>query len=482
MGTATAPSYFKGYGDHVASFAERWIVQTKGRWAGQPLTLEGWQRDTLDELYLLRTTPDGGREFVYREALVGIARKNGKSTFSSAIALYGLIASGENAPEVYAAAAATDQARVVFDQARRFIEGSPRLQDWLKPYRNVIECKANGGIFRVLSSDAPLQHGLNPSLVVIDELHAHKNAELYYALTTGQLARENPLVVSITTAGFDRESILWQVYEHGRRLRAEGREREERFLFRWWQAPDDCKLDDEAAWRAANPSTWIDLEDLRRERGRLPEHIFRRLHLNQWTESEETWLTEGMWAACRESGARIPDGARGVVLGVDAALRYDSAAVNAVWRRPDGKVIVESTVIDPPTGRDLDMAVLENVVRDCARKWRVAHVAYDRMMFVRSAQMLEDEGLPMLEFPQTNERMAPASARLYDAIAQREIVHNGDQTLARHVAAGAAVDTERGWRLTKRKARQRVDALIALVMAHEVLATVPARRAGVHFF
>ena len=178
-------------GPRVAGFAAKYIRQTKGRWAGLPLRLEPWQTELCDDLF---EVDEQGR-LVYREALVGVARKNGKSSLGSAIALYMLVAAGENAPEVYAAAASKEQARIVFDQAREFVNGSPRLADMLKPMRNVITCPANQGVFRVLASDAPLQHGLNPSGVVIDELWAHKDPELYYALTTGSLARENPLVV-----------------------------------------------------------------------------------------------------------------------------------------------------------------------------------------------------------------------------------------------------------------------------------------------
>src|SRR3954471_2313181 len=215
MATEAAPlptrDYYAGDGAQVRQFMEGWILQTKGRWAGKPLVLEQWERDVVDELYLLRDRDDeNGMEMVYREALIGIARKNGKSTLGSGIALHGLLAAGETAPEVYAAAGSGEQARIVFGQAQKFVESSPKLRDWLKVYRNVISCEANGGVFKVLAADGPLQHGLNPSTVVIDELWAHKNPELYYALTTGQGARENPLVVVITTAGWDRKSVCFQ--------------------------------------------------------------------------------------------------------------------------------------------------------------------------------------------------------------------------------------------------------------------------------
>jgi phage terminase large subunit-like protein len=285
-------TYFTGVGEEVAKFAAEYIIQTKGRWAGQPLVFEPWQRALLDELFLV----DANGDYIYREALIGVARKNGKSCLASALALYMLTASGEAGAEVYSAAASRDQARVVFDQARAFVEASPGLQDFLKPMRSAIVCESTGGIYRALSAEGALQHGLNPHCVIMDELWAFttpSQVELYYALTTGQLARENPLIVSITTAGYDPDSICGKVYERGRSLKTTEEQRAARFLFSWHQAPDGCDLDDEQAWRQANPASWIALDDLRHERKRLPEHVYRRLHLNEWTASEEAWLPEG---------------------------------------------------------------------------------------------------------------------------------------------------------------------------------------------
>jgi phage terminase large subunit-like protein len=462
-------------GRKVTAFAERFIRQTKGRWAGQPLRLEGWERGLLDELYI----QDELGQMVYREALIGVARKNGKSTLAAAIALYGLIAAGEEGPEVYSAAASKDQARVVFDQAKAFVEASPMLRDWLKPMRNVITCPANGGVYRVLSSEGALQHGLNPSVVVIDELHAHPSAELYYALTTGQLARLSPLVVSITTAGFDLESICHEVYARGLELEKRGglaAMRAARFLFRWHQARADADIDDVESWRDANPSSWIDLDDLRLERDRLPEHVFRRLHLNQWTAAEDAWLPTGAWERC-EGDAAIPPGAP-VTLGVDLGLKHDLAAIAIVYLDPAGKAIVRAQVYVPPDdGSSLSIAKIEQGLRDLARAYDVQRVMYDPWRFERSAQLLGDEGMLMIEHPMTNERTAPASERLYEAIVSGKLEHDGDLTLSAHVAAGATVDTERGWRLSKRNARQKSDALFALLVAFNGAVTAePVKR------
>lgn len=359
---------YTGIGERVADFAARYIVQTKGRWAGKPLTLEPWQRAFLDELFLVG---EQGRR-VYREALLGTPRKNGKSTLAALIALYGLM-EGEPGAEVYSAAASKDQARVVFGQAREFVDASPLLRDWLRPMRSAIVCEQTGGVYRVLSSDGPLQHGLNPSVVVMDELWAHTEPELYFALTTGQLAREDPLVVSITTAGYDRDSILWQVFERARELasQGDGAMRRERFLLRWFTAPEGARVDDPEAWAAANPSSWIDHDDLAREARRLPEPVFRRLHLNQWTETEGAWVSAEDWDACR--GEVRLDEATELFIGVDIGLKRDSTGiVETGW--VDGTLHARATIMTPKPGHPVAVADVREALAALAGE-RVREIA-----------------------------------------------------------------------------------------------------------
>lgn len=478
------PTYYGGYGAEVAAFMEGWIIQTKGRWAGKPIVLEQWQKTWLDEAFLERSTPSGNIELVYREAMLGIARKNGKSTLSSGIALHGLLASGENAPEVYAAAAATEQARIVFDQAKKFIEASPKLLDFLKPYRSVIECKANGGIFRVLSADGPLQHGLNPSLVVIDELWAHKNPELYYALTTGQGARENPLIVDVTTAGFDRKSVCFHVFQHGERLQRAGIQamRDERFFFQWFASSPGAEIEDRREWMAANPSSWIDIDGLERERKRLPPNVFRRLHMNQWTEVEDAWITPAAWDACQ--GMPVFDPALPCYLAVDVGIKRDSAAL--LWVQWQGDTLHVGHLILKPEEQHAGFGVSDvrgHVGERASRLGLVAEIAYDPWSFRESAEMLADRGLPMVEFPQNSSRMAPASELFYELVEAKRIVHDGDEDLREQVLAAVAAPTERGgWRISKRKSLERIDACVALAMAVDRAVTLklekPVNRGG----
>jgi phage terminase large subunit-like protein len=406
------------------------------------------------------------------EALIGLPRKNGKSSLASVIALHGLVATGEGGPEVYAAAGSTDQARVVFQQAREYVEASPWLRTWLRPLRSAIRCQTNNGVFRVLSADGGIAHGLNPSLAVIDELHVHRDPELYYALTNGVIAREEPLVVSITTAGYDRSSICWQLYEQGRALHAQGIEamREAGFLFYWRQAPPEAKPDDRAGWMEANPSSWVTEEVLEREYKRLPEAVFRRLHLNQWTEAEDSWIRPGDWdAGAPATTGRQPeiDWSKPIWVGVDIGLKRDATAL--VWVQwHDDELHIGQDIRVPKPGYELSASENRTRLMNVAEQaGALREIAYDPWSFRESAEMLADEGLPMVEFPQTAARMAPASEHLYELVKDRRVIHDGSPLLRQQVLAAVASETERGWRISKRKSKERIDAAVALAMACE---------------
>ena len=342
----------------------------------------------------------------------------------------------------------------MFDQAKKFVEGSPRLRDWLKPQRNAILCPSNNGVFRVLSSDAPLQHGLNPSLVVIDELWAHKDPELYYALTTGQLARLNPLVVSITTPGWDRESICWQVSEHGRKLYDAGgldAMREAGFLYVSYSAPPEADVRDRDAWHAANPSSWITDDDLAREVERLPEFVFRRLHLGQWTDIEDAWVSAADWDACKGKPVLDPD--RPTWMAVDVGLSRDARAI--VWCQwasddEDALLHVGHEIATPEPGQPLSSQDARARVGELAAGFAsLREVPYDPWAFRESAEMLADQGLPMVEYQQTNANMAPASERIFELVKEGRVVHDGDETLRAHILAAVVAETERGWRISQ---------------------------------
>ena len=319
-------------------FFERVLRHTKGEWAGRPFTLQEWQRqDVIRPLFGWKRRRDGRRRYKY--AYLGWPRKNGKSTLASGLALYLLLADGEGGAEVYSAASDREQARIVFDQAKAFVQESPLLQKTARALKYEIHGPSHGR-YKVLSADAFTKHGLNPHGVVFDELHAQPTRELYDVLRTGMGARRQPLFVMITTAGYDMESICYEQYEYARQVR-EGIVEDPEYFVHITEAEREDDWTDPAVWRKANPSLGVTVNEefLRGECGRALaspayQNTFRQLYLNQWVSQESRWLDMAAWNACNTP---LPDlKGRPCYLGLDLASVGDVAAWVAVFP-PEGE-------------------------------------------------------------------------------------------------------------------------------------------------
>ena len=445
-------------GEDVIDFARTFLHVDKGMRAGEPLELVQWQRDLIHSLYERRA--DGRRR--YRRALIGLGRKNGKSLLGSVIALHGLIEGGLGA-EVYAAAGDRQQARIVFETARQQVIRSQALSGICKIYRDVIAVPATGAVFRVLSSDAKLQQGLNPSVVVFDELHVQANEDLWDALTLGSGARLDPMTVAITTAGHDLETLCGKMYQYGKRVAA-GEVDDPSFGFWWWEATADCPLDARDEWTHANPNLaygLIDIEDMEVAVKQTSENAFRRYRLNQWTRALESWLPAGAFEACksdRQLSFDLP-----VYVGLDMALKHDSIAV-VVAQPQDGVVVVRSKIWYPQDA-PLDVAAVEAHLRWLHQTYDVREFAYDPAYFQRSSEILTDDGLPMVEFPQSRARMIPACGNAFEMIVNQRVAHDGSPQFVDQVLSAAQRMTDEGWRLSKGKSKRKIDAAIALVIA-----------------
>ncbi len=499
-------------GERVFEFCRQNVRQTKGRWGaqrdasgqlvrlGQPLTFEPWQCAFLDEAFAV--DPATGLR-IYHEVLLGIPRKNGKSTMAAGISLYLLAGDNESGPEVYNAAGAKDQARVVFQQAREFVEASPTLQDHLLVKRSEIDCPENQGHLRVIASDAKLQHGSNPSGSVIDELWAHRTDDLYTALTSGTAAREQPFTLTLTTAGFDEMSPLGQLYNRALKLEVEqptpfltiARDRASGFLMYWYGVPDSKDFDatDPAVVKQANPASWVTEAYLRTEMTKPSMRFveYRRWHANQWTEAEDAWIEASLWDACAdqrdEAGQPLAPltSALPVGIGVDMGEVYDSTG-RVVAQRQGEKVVVRARRwANPyPPGHALrdawrvNTAEVREDIRELHAQFPVAMamrdkrtmpgpaVAYDPWQFRESAQLLEDDGVHMVEFPQFAARMGPASEQLLELVKAGRIVHDGDPLLRQAITGAIARRTNRGWVIDKPKGSHRlIDLAVACAMA-----------------
>lgn len=444
----------------MVRFFERHLRLVEGKWAGRPFLLESWQREQIVAPVYGRLDRSGLR--VVREAMILMPRKNAKSTLIAGLGLYHLLADGEPGAQVYTAAAKKEQAAIVFNIARKMIEMNPILSASCKPYKSVIEVPETGAIMKCLSSDfdgGGKLHGLNPSANIIDELWAHRNTDVYDALTSGVGAREQPLTLDISTVGPRREGALWDLYQ------------------RWlagtdkalygvhFGASDDDDPHDPNVWRAANPGSWMSMQFLERQHGRMVLPLFEQLHLNRWpSKGVGAWMSDDLWAENGETPHIDPD--MPAYLAVDAAPKKDTTAVALVQKDDQGDLNIRVWVFhsDPDVGY-LNYAEVEDLIRELCTEFTVDRVAFDPFTMIRTMMMLDEEGLPVEDFPQSVGRMTKAADVLYRAIVDRRLRHGNDPELADAVRSAAIKDTTGGFMFHKRKSERPIDALTAVTMA-----------------
>ena len=315
----------------------------------------------------------------------------------------------DDEPDVILAAAARDQARVVFEYARGFVESGPLL-DVLQVGRHEIRNPLNGGVLRTVSADGFVAHGLNPSAVIIDELHAwttNKQHELFDALDTAVHKRPGAFWLVITTAGHDKTSLLGRLY--GNMLESleldekpgfvVGRDEFNGVLMHWYGAAEDCDADDRKLWRAVNPASFVTTEALRKQRNSpsMSRSTFTRLHLNAWVAPDaERWIADGQRGSGSPARSRSPT-ARPSSSGADGCRAYDTTAIAWAAKAPDGRIDVDARVFsvrdDVPhhvfhAGGTIDFGDVEGFLLELASRYDVREVRFDPRFLERSMEVL----------------------------------------------------------------------------------------------
>ena len=456
--------------DRVVEFIETFCTLGASH-LGQPFKVLPFQRDIIEKIYV---TDDQGRRIV-RTACVGLPRKNAKTTLAAALCVYGLIADpADTAPVVIAAAGDRAQARLVHDEIKRMILSSPELASVCNVFRNEIRCSRNGGVARVVSADAGLQLGLNPSLVVVDEYLVHANSDLYDALTLGSATRNQPLALVISTAGFNLESPLGQMYRYGKKVES-GEIDDPSFAFIWHGPPENVEVDisDPKVWAEFNPAYefFMNKDEFASAFKRTPSAQFQRFRLNQWSTAANHWLPTGKFEALA-SDRRLELGER-IVLGFDGAWMSDSTALVAVtvdeprhlelvkcWEKPDDQ---------HAQGWRTPIHEVKEAIHDAFDRYTVVELAADPWRWEQTLQELADDGYPVVEFPTGSvQRMTQATQAMYDAVSDGLITHDGSPQMIRHFSAAVLREDARGARITKdrRGSVNKIDIAVASLLAY----------------
>ena len=242
-------------------FIERFCKHSKGEWSGKPIRLELFQKAFISALFGFVERKTGLRK--YKESLFVVARKNGKSTMLAGIALYMLLADHEPGAEVYSCATKRDQAMLVFEEIHNMIKQSEQLQKLVRKRKSDLYCEATMGKIMALGKNYNSLDGLNASCVIMDELHAVRNRELYEVLKQSQSARRQPLMIAITTAGTVRECIFDDMYNYAKGI-IDGTFQDETFLPVIYELDSRKEWERPECWPKANPGlgTIKKLDDL----------------------------------------------------------------------------------------------------------------------------------------------------------------------------------------------------------------------------
>jgi len=313
-----------------------------------------------------------------------------------------------------------------------------------------------------VSNDVDGLQGLDPSLAICDEI-GFMPIESWDSLLLASGKRPRSLVVGIGTPGLDKDNALW----HLRQRVHEGISLPG-FRFTEYAADEGCDVHDEEQWRKANPALdagYQNIDALRTSVALSPEGHFRVFRLGQWVDGVDCWLgadARKEWDAL-VAPRELEHGAPAWV-GVDVGLKRDSTAVAVVQARPGGWHVKVRLWL--PTASDaVDVTDVMEHIRRLAAMVDVQGVSYDPRFFDVPAKMLEDEGLSMIEIPQSVERMTPAVGSLYELVKRQELSHDGDEPVSTQVLNAVARYNERGFTLAKGKSRGRIDAAVAIALA-----------------
>jgi phage terminase large subunit-like protein len=497
----SGPGFSKTRADRALQFISN-LTHTKDKWAGVPFNPRPWQKTIIRELFGRMRADDPTRR-AYRTAYIEIPRKNGKSELAAALALYGLVGDGVIGAEVYSAAADRDQAKQVYAVAAQMVRNDPVLSARLRVLdsQSRILDYERGGVYRAISAEAYSKHGFNASMVIYDELHVAPNRDLWDVLSTSMGARAEPLMIAITTAGYDRHSICWEQHAYAQRI-LEGSITDPTFYPVIYSAPDDADWKDEAVWRRANPALedFRDIDEMRALAHKATEilalqNTFRRLYLNQWTEQSERFFDMDAYRDCYTPGddldwLALRQAKRGAACmgGLDLSSREDltalvlffddDSAVPFFWvpaeaaekrashdRVPYPEWIRQGLITATP-GAVVDQAFIRQDILRIAKEYRLKELAFDPWNATYLCTELQAAGLKVVELRQGFASLSEATKHIGALVSGRNFKHGGHPVL-QWMASNVEVRQDPNGNLAPDKSQrtERIDGIVALIMA-----------------
>lgn len=473
------------------------LPHVEGTWGSETIELHPSHVFATVNIFGFRNR-DGSRRFT--DALFAVARKNAKSTWAAGVALYCLAVEGEVGPQVISAATTGSQARIVWSIAKRQVERVEDLREYflLEPFANSIASYGNGGFFKPINAKASTQDGLNPSCVVLDELHAHKTHDLLNVLKSAAGARRSPLFLLTTTEGYETPGPWPEERKFAQQV-LQGAIEAEHYFAVIYAIDEKDDLFDEAVWIKANPlmdcnpilaqKLREDALEAKAKPGKLAEFSIKRC--NRPAASATSWLDLPKWAAC--SGPVDLDWLEGQPCwaALDLASTTDLTAWRLLWRVKGriytfGRRWVPSDAVKQRTirgtvpyaswvadghivqtdGDVTDYAIVESAIRADVERFQPQKIGYDSWNAQDLVNRLSADELPLVQFIQGPKSYHPAMQELDRFYRSGHLNHGGDPVL-RWCAANmvARKDSNLNMAPDKKRSAEKIDDMVALLMA-----------------
>ncbi len=438
------------YVNDIIKFLEEQFFIPESR---RPIVLENFQKEKI-----LKPLFYGDRP--YTMALLGEPKKSGKSCLASGIAEWYLftqgIRPGENVEILICASDKEQGTWTVYNKLKEAIRMNRKMLMQCDISADKIEIPHKSSVVRVLATDVS-GAGQNADLVIFDELYLYRYEGMrdFFEVMTTVPTKPNPLILVVTTAGYeeDTDDLLYSLYLKGMDLKTKP---DPTFYFWWDDGPE------------ANRMPWQTKKYLDQQRGRLREATFLRFHYNIWSSNKEIFISKKDVEACIDLTLRpaLPDKKLRIIASVDVGLKHDSTGITAVTRELNKIRLVNVKKFQGRPGREIDLEEqVEAHVKKLNDDFNLVEVRYDPYQFKRSAQTLEKEGIKMVEFPQTLDRLTSMSQNLYDLIKGKNLILFNDYELKKHLLNAQAKESTRGWRIVKRETSKKIDLAISLAMS-----------------
>lgn len=475
------------------------LPHIKGKWAreGRRIELASWQCFNLTTVFGWVHRDTGLRRFL--EAYEEVPRKNAKSTKGSGILLYMLTADGEHGAECYTAATTREQARIVFDDAKAMAQRSPGLSTHLglAILQHSLTVAASASKAAPLAAEGSTLDGLNVHFALLDELHAHKTRAVYDVIDTARGAREQALLMTITTAGTDRSGICYERRTHVTKI-LEGVVTDERVFGIIYTIDDGDDYFSPASWAKANPNYGVsvmpdDMEAQARKAEAMPSALsnFLTKRLNVWVSGESPWMDMRAWERCADPALRDLQAYAGAKawLGLDLAQKKDFAAlcivfeVDGVWHVCTRLYLNELAVQESGNahltgwarqghvvmtdGDITDFDVVADDLREMCRTFDVQEIAFDPALSMYFAGKLIEEGLPLVEITQRALFFTPPLIQVENLVLEKKLRHDANPVM-NWMVSNLVVKVSKFNELrspTKERPENKIDGPMAMLMA-----------------